>query len=105
VKGTGIIGYQVEVIIRKAGDIYTAKCPGIGGVYEEAETREEVFKLAAESIEAIVRAMIIKKALITEDNPYLKVLRRPTHSIEFMEIPKRSYLNLLIPDNAVSATT
>jgi predicted RNase H-like HicB family nuclease len=100
-----IIGYQVKVVIRKAGDIYTAKCPGIGGVYEEAKTKEEVLRLARESVEAIIEARIITRTLITEDNPYLKVLWRPTRSIEFMEIPKRPYLNLLIPDNAVSATT
>lgn len=106
-KAAGIMGYLVKVIIRKAGDIYTAKCPGIGGVYEEAKTREEVLQLAVESIEAIIEARMITQTLITEDNPYLKVLRRPVRNIELAEIPQKPSqpsLCLMIPDNAVRAT-
>lgn len=100
-KEAEILGYQVKVIVRKAGDIYTAKCPGIGGVYEQAKTREEVLKLAKESVEATIEARIVTRSLITEDNPYLKVLRQPTHNIEFIETPEKSTLCFLIPSNVV----
>jgi hypothetical protein len=102
-----IVGYEIAVIVRKVGDMWTAKCPGIGGIYEEAKTKEKLFELVGESIEAIMQARMITQTMITEDNPFLRVVRRPRRNIECV-IPPHIWSSKSIfcslPSDAISTT-
>jgi len=90
-----IYGYYFAVEIKETDVGYTATAPGVGGVYEEGETRDEAIANAYKSACVILEARIEHKAPITEDNPYLVVLR---------EVPSmKNIANITeIPDGYIS---
>jgi predicted RNase H-like HicB family nuclease len=82
VKATEIIGYEIAVIVKRSKWGYTAQCPGVGGVYAEGKTKAEAVVNACRAAIAIMEARRITGSLLTEDSEYLKVITRPTKSIE-----------------------
>ena len=72
-----IYGYYFAVIPEKTDFGYVAYAPGIGGVYEEGETKKEAIMNAYESACAIIEVRLQHDNPITEDNEYLKVLTAP----------------------------
>jgi predicted RNase H-like HicB family nuclease len=68
--------YYFAVKVAKGEGCFTATCPGVGGVYEEADSEEEVFDLAIESVMAIFEARKKTGSILTEEGPHLKILHR-----------------------------
>jgi predicted RNase H-like HicB family nuclease len=75
---TEIIGYEIAILTKKVKTGYIAKCPGIGGVYEEGKDEGEAIKNACNAALAIIEARLKHGTILTEDSQYLKVIRRPT---------------------------
>jgi predicted RNase H-like HicB family nuclease len=77
----GIIGYLFTIIV-EPGDKwgYIARCPGVGGVYEEAKTAKEAANLAADAAAAIFEARELTGHRITKNGKYLKILRTVINS-------------------------
>ncbi|MBS4015570.1 MAG: hypothetical protein KGZ86_03945 [Candidatus Latescibacteria bacterium] len=86
-KNTDIIGYEIAILTKKVKTGYIAKCPGVGGVYEEGKNEKEAFKNACNAAIAIMEARLKYGSILTEDSEYLKVIRRPSKSI--LHIPPR----------------
>ncbi len=72
-----IYGYLFKVIAQEAENTWVAFCPGVGGVYEEGETRDEAIDNAYTAACAILEARALNGDRLTEDGPHLRVLRVP----------------------------
>lgn len=86
----GIVGYIFKVVVEKRDGFFSATCPGVGGVHEEADTLEEVMQQAVEAAFAIFRAREKTGAILTKDNPHLKVLRQPKKKSRAIPFPTES---------------
>jgi predicted RNase H-like HicB family nuclease len=85
-KTTDIIGYCFAIKIKKGEEWgFIATCPGVGGIYEEAETQEDVIRLAVESACTIFEVRRKTGSILTEDGPFLRVLRRPSKAVRPVE--------------------
>jgi len=69
-----IYGYYFKIIHEKGGSGYVAYAPGVGGIYEEGETKEEAISNAYEAACAILETRLERNDPIIEDNPHLKIL-------------------------------
>jgi len=71
-----IYGYCFRILVKKAEHGYVAYAPGVGGVYEEGTSVEEARDNAFEAACAILETRFEQGDLITEDNEFLKILRK-----------------------------
>ncbi len=69
-----IYGYIFKISIEKGEWGYVAYAPGVGGVYEEGETKDEAISNAYESACAIIETRLEQNDPIIENNPYIRVL-------------------------------
>ena len=90
-KQNDIIGYEFLVLVKKGEACFIATAPGVGGVYEEGDTAAEAVKNAAEAACALFESRQKMGDLMTEDNQYLKVIRRPQRSARI--VPELSQPN------------
>ncbi|HNS33293.1 MAG TPA: type II toxin-antitoxin system HicB family antitoxin [bacterium] len=67
-------GYYFAIMVRKGECGYIAYAPGVGGVYEEGETKEEAKKNAYEAACAILETRLQRNDPIVESNKYLRVI-------------------------------
>lgn len=81
-----IIGYMFTVEVKRGEDYgFIATCPGVGGIYEEAGTEDDAIRLAVESACTIFEARRRTGAILTEDGPFIRVLRRPSKAVRPVE--------------------
>ncbi len=99
-----IYGYYFAVVVEKRESGYVAYAPGVGGVYEEGRTEREAIVNAYEAADAILSARWERGNLLTEDNPYLKVLREPPSEayIDQMRDMPQGYI-VTVPPRAVTS--
>ncbi len=86
----GIVGYVFAVVVEKDEGGYSATCPGVGGVFEEADTEGEVVRLAIEAAMSIFISREKTGSILTEDGPYLMVLRQPRQRPVAKHVPTQS---------------
>ena len=79
-----IFGYYFAVVVEKGEEGWIGYAPGVGGVYEEAETSEEATELAYDAARAILECRYEQNDPIVESNEHLKVLYNP---------PQRQYID------------
>jgi predicted RNase H-like HicB family nuclease len=74
-----IYGYYFAIKFEKTNDGYIAYAPGVGGIYEEGENKDEAIENAYESACAIIEIRVKTDNPITEDSEFLKVLTSLPH--------------------------
>ena len=72
-----IYGYMFKVVSQKAENSWVAFCPGVGGVYEEGETKDEAISNAYSAACAIFDARAAKGEWLVEESENLRVFRQP----------------------------
>jgi len=72
-----IYGYLFTIISEKGEWGYVAYAPGVGGIYEEGETREQAISNAYEAACAIFETRLERNDPISENSSYLEVLTSP----------------------------
>ena len=88
-----VYGYVFQVVSQRTGNGWIAYCPGVGGVYEEGETKKDSIALAYEAACAFFDAREKTGNLIHEDGPHLRILHSPPNVVELRETaPADSYV-------------
>jgi predicted RNase H-like HicB family nuclease len=100
-----IYGYLFTVVVEKRASGYVAYAPGVGGVYEEGQTKKEAIANAYEAANAILNARWELGDLLTEDSPYLKVLREPPSEARIGQVREmpQGYI-VTMPTRAVASS-
>ena len=90
-----IYGYYFTVIVEEGEVGYVAYAPGVGGVYEEGETKKEARMNAYESACAIIEVRLQHNNPIPEDNEYLRVLTAPPDMgyLQKLKVPTNGYIS------------
>jgi predicted RNase H-like HicB family nuclease len=68
-----ILWYYFAVVVEKGENGWVGYAPGVGGVYEEAETSEEASELAYDAARAILDCRYEQNDPIIKSNEYLKI--------------------------------
>ena len=101
-----IAGYRFAVLVEKGETGYVATAPGVGGIYEEGATPDEAIRNAAESACFLLETRVKKNDPLTQDDPYLKVLSRPSASTQLISeepMGKGHDFMCLLPQAAVTS--
>lgn len=90
-----IYGYLFRIVVEKAESGYISYAPGVGGIYEEGETKDEAISNAYDAACVVFETRIEWNDPIVEDNPYLRVLTK---------IPARQNIDRIksIPDGYIA---
>jgi len=90
-----IYGYLFNIVVEEGESGYITYAPGVGGIYEEGETKDEAISNAYDAACVVFETRIELNNPIVEDNPHLKVLRK---------IPGRQSISRIkgIPDGYIA---